>query len=93
MAICSWCDQEMTTAETCSVRTWHQRGTAFSADVHRRRRGRCDMGDRCGDCGVAVGGAHHPGCDLAVCPVCRGQMMTCGCRFDEDGVDLDLVDE
>jgi hypothetical protein len=34
---------------------------------------------------VRPGGFHHPGCDLQSCPVCGGQMMTCGCRFDEDG--------
>jgi hypothetical protein len=43
------------------------------------------MPSRCGDCGVKPGGFHHLGCDLQRCPVCGGQMLSCGCRFDEDG--------
>ena len=27
------------------------------------------------------------------CPLCRGQMMTCDCRFDEDGPDEDELDD
>ncbi len=34
---------------------------------------------RCGDCGVALGANHHPGCDLAQCPRCTQQMISCGC--------------
>ena len=47
---------------------------------------------RCGDCGVRRGRFHHLGCDIQRCPVCRGQMISCGCRFDEDdaGDELDL---
>ena len=35
--------------------------------------------DRCGDCHVALGGHHHPGCDLARCPRCERQLISCGC--------------
>lgn len=34
---------------------------------------------RCGDCHVALGGHHHPGCDLARCPRCGRQLISCGC--------------
>lgn len=48
---------------------------------------------RCGDCGVVRGGHHHLGCDMQRCPLCRGQMMLCDCRFDEDGPDEDEMDD
>lgn len=40
---------------------------------------------RCGDCGVALGGFHHLGCDLEHCPSCRRHLLSCGCPFDELG--------
>lgn len=39
----------------------------------------------CGACGVEPGGYHHLGCDLARCPRCRQQLISCGCPFDELG--------
>jgi len=33
----------------------------------------------CGDCGVAAGQYHHSGCDLEICPRCRGQAISCDC--------------
>lgn len=38
----------------------------------------------CGDCNVALGQVHHPGCDLEECPRCHGQAIGCGCRDDEE---------
>ena len=88
MATCTWCDREMTTAATCAVAVWHVDGRPVRRRVQPTRRGRGEA-ERCGDCGVAPGGTHHPGCDLERCPVCAGQAFSCGCRFDEDGLELD----
>jgi len=33
---------------------------------------------RCADCGVRVGQFHKAGCDAEVCPICKGQLITCG---------------
>jgi hypothetical protein len=38
----------------------------------------------CGDCGVAIGQLHVAGCDWEQCPKCHGQLLSCGCKFDED---------
>jgi len=80
MAVCTWCEREMTIADSCSVEVLHRHGEPV-AMIRLGRRAE----QRCGDCGTAPGGFHHLGCDMQRCPVCRRQMITCGCRFDEDG--------
>ncbi|MGN6334022.1 MAG: hypothetical protein ACTHOD_20600 [Motilibacteraceae bacterium] len=45
--------------------------------------------ERCGDCNVRRGGTHHPGCDVAECPVCQQQLFSCGC-WDESVDDREL---
>lgn len=82
MAVCDLCDQEMTTAASCSVSELHRHGEPTPLAVHRRRDGSAGSG-RCGDCGVEPGGLHHIGCDLQRCPRCRGQLIFCDCGWDE----------
>ena len=38
-----------------------------------------DADSECGDCGSKYGHYHHYGCDCERCPVCGGQLITCGC--------------
>lgn len=89
MAICPFCFTDMLSGRTCTVDALHVGGRRF--DLPPFGRGPGERGAaHCGDCGVTRGGHHHPGCDLQRCPRCRGQLLSCGCRFDEDG---DLGDE
>jgi hypothetical protein len=85
MAICHFCDREMATADSCAVKVLHRNGVAFPLPTATRS---WSPNGRCGDCNVRVGKHHHLGCDIQRCPACRGQMLSCGCRFDEDPPDL-----
>lgn len=94
MAVCSWCRGEMATAGSCSISAFHRGGRTyphipFGAETGPYRHNT----PRCGDCRVERGGFHHPGCDVQQCPACRGQLLSCGCRFDEDRFDEDGFDD
>ena len=74
----------MLEARSCSVGELHRGGRAIAMIPWGSESG-WRATRRCGDCGVQPGSFHHPGCDMQECPICHGQMITCGCRFDEDG--------
>ena len=54
-ATCEYCDKPMHVV-TCLEGEWY--GLPYDGAG----------GPRCSDCNVAVGGWHHPGCTVALCP-------------------------
>jgi len=88
VAICQDCEQEMGTATSCTVDAFVLQGRRYDRQRTRRPIG---PDGRCGDCGI-VRGYHHTGCDLELCPRCRGQFISCGCTWaDEDTESLILL--
>jgi hypothetical protein len=78
----------MTTAESCSVIALHRNDVRIEMLPWGSEPG-WRASERCGDCNVLPGAFHHLGCDIQRCACCGGQMITCGCRFDEDDVGAD----
>jgi len=92
MAICQDCNREMLIAASCTVSALRLQGGELSLTAYGRDGTAMPGGGRCGDCGVMPGGNHHLGRDMQRCPRCRGQLISCGCPFDEFG-GVELEDE
>jgi hypothetical protein len=44
--------------------------------------------DNCHDCGVSPGEPHIFGCDVARCPICGGQKISCSCQGEICGEEI-----
>jgi hypothetical protein len=85
MAICSTCNQEMTKADGCTLRTITLDGVVHDRIPHGDGSAWGPAKARCSDCGVEPGKIHHPGCQYEQCPACgSSQMFACDCEKGEE---------
>ena len=82
---CEFCNQpknECKQPNGCSVK-----GLSIEGDLHQRIpyvEPILNAGyTYCHDCGVTELRYHHPGCDMELCPQCRGQLISCECELDD----------
>jgi len=85
MSLCHDCNQDMKTADGCVIDELTLNGVTYARAPFGREPGWPSTDARCGDCGATSGSHHHLGCDIARCPACDWQMISCGCDFDEYG--------
>ena len=83
MAICKYCKKEMTIANSCIKVKVGKYNPIRYGDEDRGEDYIVDGDDRCHDCGILVGGYHHPGCDWEECPSCGGQALGCNCAVSK----------
>jgi hypothetical protein len=80
-AMCRHCNQNMTVAASCVPLSFVVDGDyvpALRYGMEEGHRAWNLSGERCHDCGVAIGGYHHPGCDVERHPITNEQAMLGG---------------
>ena len=81
-AVCLDCNRPMTPRSGCLVTHIRIKGKEYERIKSGITPGYdADMGESyiCHDCNVGAGQYHHLGCDMERCPVCNGQLISCGC--------------
>ncbi len=89
MAVCEWCQQEMTDkwVRGCDTFTYDDYpGLPPQARINYGQERHADPppSPTCRDCGAWIGQPHHPGCCIEQCPVCLGQLISCQCPRPAD---------
>lgn len=69
MAICKYCGKDMLSSDSCVlIPIKHNKKNydplKFGEDC---KEGWANKIGKCPDCGIKLGGYHHPGCDVEVC--------------------------
>ena len=79
--ICPDCGKKMDSVSTCIAGSavYYGRRGALPAIPFDPAHLSLQRGSRCPDCGVEAGGYHHAFCDVAICPMCGGQLLSCSC--------------
>lgn len=88
MAKCEYCNGDMLTADGCVRIPIIHNGKEYEPIKCGDSGDWVQEGETCGDCGAHYGHYHHPGCDCERCPVCGGQLISCGCGDYNDEEEL-----
>jgi len=82
---CQDCGQEMLEAESCT-KGWLMVQFSSAQLLAPRNTTYFDNNTRCHDCGILnkPGNIHHFGCCMERCPMCGGQLISCGCFGKHD---------
>src|SRR5439155_10211273 len=81
LSTCEFCGQEAPTADSCKVgsvvlgaRSSYYFRIRFGQEQPLRLRA-----ESCPRCGTPWGGFHHGGCEVEMCPLCSGSLVSCYC--------------
>jgi len=87
--ICPFCKGDITKVIGCTLSIFVHEGKEYErfkvggmGDFYEG----IDTDGACDDCGSRYGYYHHFGCDCEHCPSCGGQIITCGCEVQHNGI-------
>lgn len=80
---CFDCRRDGDTARSCTTTTITFPDGTVRAAIRYGEGADGAPADRCLDCGVSIGGYHHPFCSVEPCPRCGGRLAACSC-LDSD---------